>query len=366
MKNKLSIVSGALIILAVTVFLLGTEPAKKDIMKVGVLLPLSSDFAWWGEAIVNSIKTAQANGYVGDTEFVYQDTMCNTKDAVSATRALKALHPDMHLFIVGCDNDLKAMVPILSASNDLAFMVGLSGADLYEGNFPIINLAYRLEAEGRAAAEFAHNKLGVKTMGIITDNGNFGNTLEVAASNYLASVGGSTVAEHLKFNQPNPETSVLKVVRGKPDAVYIQNDIPTISAILKRLDQIGYTGKRIVYYGGRDQSLIETTGKAAEGVYVPWVISDASNPARGLFEKSFKETYGKEPFVTAYFVYDGLMLLDKVQKACGTNIRCIEQYFYDAKGFSGTLGSVQYQPDGQVDRTFYFQEVREGKFVETE
>lgn len=365
MKKNICI-AGILIIAGITAVFGHGYKTNISKIKIGVLLPLSSDFAWWGEAIINSIKTAQANGYVKDFEFVYEDTKCNTKDAVSVTQSMKALHPTMHLFIVGCDNDLKAMIPILNKTNDLAFMVGLSGADLYESGFPIINLAYRLEAEGKAAAEFAHKKLGVNTIGVLTDNGNFGSILSASVSEYTTSVGGSTVVEYLKYNQPNPETSILKVIKSNPDAVYIQNDIPTISTILKRLNQMNYSGKRIVYYGGRDQSLIDTAGKAALGVYVPWVISDTLNSDRVFFEKTFKENYGKEPFVTAYFVYDGLMLLDKAHKACDIKIQCIEQYFYDVKDFSGTLGSVEYKLGGEVNRKFFFQQIRDGVFVEVE
>jgi len=316
--------------------------------------------------IRDSIAVAQSEGYAGDFEFIYQDTKCNTKDAVSGTQSLKALHPSMHMFIVGCDNDMKAMYPLLDARDDLTFMAGLSGADLYESGFPTINLAYRLEAEATEAAKFASERLGVKTLGIITDNGTFGGTLNDSATEYFNGVGGRTISEKIKYNEPSPETSVLKILAGKPDAVYMQNDIPAMSAILKRLNQMGYKGDRIAYYGGRDQSLIDTAGKAGEGLYVPWVVSDITNSTRQNFEAKFKETYGKDPFVTAYFVYDGLMLLDEAEKSCGTDVRCIEKYFYDKDDFVGTLGKVRYQPSGEVERDFYFQQIRDGKFVEVE
>jgi branched-chain amino acid transport system substrate-binding protein len=333
-------------------------------VKVGVLVPLSTDFAWWGEAILDSLKVAQANGYGKEFEFVSQDTKCNTKDAISGTQFLKAQHPDMHLFIVGCDNDLKAMIPMLDKEKDLAFMVGLSGASLYEPKFPIINLAYRLEDEATAAAKFAAEKLGVKNIGILVANTEFGGTLDINVSKYFNGVGGKAVSEQIKYNEPNPETSVLKIIQSKPDAVYIQNDIPAMAAILKRLIQLDYEGKRIVYYGGRDQSLIDGAGVAAEGVYVPWVISDQTSSVKQKFLETFKQLYNKDPFVTAYFVYDGLIILDQADKSCSGDVRCIENYFYNKDGFENTLGKVTYQPDGNVERSFYFQQVKDGKFVE--
>jgi branched-chain amino acid transport system substrate-binding protein len=352
--------------IVIAIFILAfrnTSVSKNPKTHVGVLLPLSTDFAWWGEVIRNSIGSAQHNGYAKNIEFVFEDTKCNTKDAVSGTLSLKARYPDMHMFIVGCDNDLEAMIPILNKDKDLGFVAGLSSANLYSHDFPIINLAYRLETEGSLAAEFAYKKLGVKNIGIITDNGNFGGALANSAANYFSQNGGSATIERIKYNESNPETSILKIVQSKPDAIYIQNDIPTISTILKRLDQLGYTGKRLVYYGGRDQSLIDTAGVAAEGVYVPWPISDTTNTDRTKFITTFKNLFKKDPFITAYFVYDGIALLDEAQRKCSNNTKCIEDYFYAKKDFNGVLGNVHYQPEGKIDRDFYFEQIQDGKFV---
>ncbi|MES2216429.1 MAG: ABC transporter substrate-binding protein [Patescibacteria group bacterium] len=358
----------AVLVAAIVLAQVNTQDRTKqqEALEVAVLLPLSTDFAWWGESIQHSIEMAQTLGYGKNVKFIYGDTKCNIKDAVNATESIKALHPSVHIFIVGCDDDLKAMMPILDKNKDLAFIVGLSGADLYETDFPIINLAYRLETEATAAASFASKELGVKTLGIIANNTNFGGVLSTSIEKYFQNIGGTTTIERIKYNDPNPETAVLKVLQGKPDAVYIHNDIPTIAAILKRLNQMGYTGKRIVYYGGRDQSLIDAAGAAAEGLYVPWPISDATSTIRERFVTSFKETYKKDPFITAYFMYDGIMLLDEASKSCGNNVRCIESYFYNKKDFIGTLGKLMCQPNGEVDRSFYFEQVRNGKFSPVE
>ena len=160
--NKKSVgIAIILVVIAIAVALRirmnALQPQQR--VTVGVLMPFTTDFGWWGDEIRDSIKLAQADGYLKNYDFVYQDTKCNTKDAVSGTQALKAQYPNMHLFIVGCDNDLKAMVPLLDKNADLAFIPGLSGADLYATQFPIINLAYRLESEAPAAAQFAVNKL---------------------------------------------------------------------------------------------------------------------------------------------------------------------------------------------------------------
>ncbi len=333
----------ALIIVLVIIVIIGIVSSRSkniasESTKIGVLLPLSGDFPWWGETIQNGIKVAEAKGLTKNIEFVYQDTKCNTKDAVSGTQSLKALYPTMHLFIVGCDNDLKAMLPILDKDKDAAFVLGLSGADLYESDVRVVNLAYRLEAEASAVAEFAYQKLGVKKIGIIFGNNTFGNVLSTSIPQDMTKLGGSAVSEEIQINDPHPETAVLKIVQSKPDAIYIHNDIPTIAAILKRLTQVGYKGPRIVTYAARDQSLIDGAGQAAEGMYVPWPVSDQLSVGAQDFVNTYKTMFGKDPFVTSYFAYDGLSLLNEASKNCDGSAKC--------------------------QRDFHFEQIKNGKFVE--
>lgn len=338
--------------------------APSGSLEIGVLMPFSESFAWWGDSIRDSIELSQKDGYMSGAHFVYADTKCDTKDAVSAMQSLKLTHPNMHLFIVGCDNDLKAMYAFMDPSKDLAFMAGLSDQSLYEDAVPTVNLAYRLEDEATAAAAFAASRLGAKTLGIMTDDNNFGGTLASTSAAYFRSIGGSSAVERMSYNEKDPGTSVLKVLAAHPDAIYLQNDIPGMSAILKRLAQLGYAGARIMYYGGRDQSLIETAGAAAEGAYVTTVMPSASTPKREAFERGFMAAYGTDPFITAYFIRDGMELLDAATRSCGADSRCIESYFYSATDFNGTLGPVRYEPNGEVRRAFLFQQIRDGKFVD--
>ncbi len=363
-KSLWLIVAVLVVVLAGLIIAKGqsVEPSKS--LEIGVLLPLSSNFAWWGENIQQSIKAAQANGYGSNFKFVYADTKCNAKDAVSSLQSLMSLHPSMHIFIVGCDDDLKAVEPFLNNKTDLAFMVGLSDKSLYEKGFPTVNLAVKTESQATMAGKFAFEKLGVKDLGILVSTTGIGNTLNITLKNYFSSIGGRTTTETMKYNEPNPETSILKILQARPDAIYIENDIPNLSTTLKRLDQLGYKGHKILFYGAHVQALIDTAGSAAEGAYVPWAISDETNPARIRFLEAFKKNYSNDPFITAYFVYDGIILLDEANKACKGDARCIEEYFYDKSDFEGILGKVRYQLNGEVKRSFYYHQVKDGKFVE--
>lgn len=360
MKKLISLI---VVILVITFFALSTKETSEEKIPIGVLVSLSSDFAWWGESIQNSILLFKEAGHLKDFEFIFEDTKCSAKEAVSATRNLQTLHPEMKLLIIGCDTDLKAMDSLLG--NDyLAFMVGLSGADLYEINTPTINWAYRLEIEGELAGEFAMNNLGVESIGIITDNTSFGNTIANAVKKYFTSNGAEAFSETVQFNEPNPETQILKILSNNPDAIYLQGDIPGLSIILRRLDQLGYSGEKITYYGGKDPLLIESAGLSAESVYAPGAIPTTKNDLLEDFKESFSEKYRSEPFITSYFVYDGLLLLDEAVNNCDKNVKCVEDYFYRKNNFVGTLGEIRYRQGGVVDRDFQYYQVTNGKFVE--
>ncbi len=334
------------------------EPKKE----VAVLLPLSSDFAWWGETIVNSIQIAQADGYLMDYNFKAQDTKCNGKDAVGAVQNVKATNKDLHLFIIGCDNDVQAILPFLDKERDLVFVVGLSGSNLYNNDYKIINLAHRLEDEAQVAADYAINNLKAKRAGIITDRGTFGRTLTESFTSSFSQADG-ILADTLEYNQRDINTTILKIVNFKPDVVYLQNDIPGITNIIKKLKAFNYNGDIITYYGGRDQQLISNLGGLAEGLISVWVTPTEKNQEYKKFLEQYVQKHGQSPFITAYFAYDGIKLLNQALSKCGYNASCIEDYFYSKKDFTGTLGQVQYLPKGEVKRNFSVEKVVNGVFV---
>lgn len=339
---------------------LGTQ---SESVKVGVLIPLSGTFPWWGENIKNGIMTAEAQGLTNGMEFVYVDTQCDPKSAVTGTQMLKAQYPDMHLFIVGCDSDLKAITPILDAEKDVAFVAGLSAADLYETDVRIVNLAYRLEVEAAAVAEYAVTELGAKKVGIIHGNNTFGTVLGASIPAELAKRGAVGVSEQIQINDTHPETAVLKILAENPDAIYIHNDIPTMAALVKRVRESGFTGPILATYAAHDQSFIDAAGTAGNGVIMPWPVSGKSNDAAQTFKEGYSVYAQGEVFVTAYFVYDGLMLLKDARTACGSDAQCIADYFFAEDSFEGTLGPVEYRAGGEVARTFDFQTVQNGTFV---
>ncbi len=330
--------------------------------EIAVLLPLSSDFAWWGETVVNSIKIAQTDGYLADYQFNSQDTKCNGKDAVGAVQNVKATNPDLHLFVVGCDNDVQAILPFLDKEKDLVFVVGLSGSNLYNNDFKIINLAHRLEDEAQTAADYAINNLHAKRASVITDNGTFGRTLADSFISVFKKTG-QVMSDNLSFNQVDINSSILKAVNFKPDVVYLQNDIPGLTNIIKKLKALNYRGNIVTYYGGHDQQLINNLGGLAEGLMSVWVTPAQKNQEYKKFSEQYVQRYGQSPFISAFFSYDGMKLLDRAVQSCHLDASCIKNYFYAQKDFIGTLGQVQYLPRGEVKRNFLVEKVVNGVFV---
>lgn len=362
------VAAAVLLVVAVGFLITNTSSvsATPDKLQVGVLIPLTGTFPWWGENIRNGIKTAEAHGLTEGVEFVYADTQCDPKSAVTGTQRLKAQYPDMHIFIVGCDSYLKAITPILDPKEDIAFVAGLSAADVYETDVRIINLAYRLEVEAGAVADYAVSKLGVKKMGIIHGNNTFGTVLGAQIPVELAKRGALGVSEQIQINDTRPEVAVFKILAEKPDAIYIHNDIPVMVALTKRIREAGFTGEILAVYAAHDQSFIDAAGAAGEGVIVPWPVSGELNDTGKKFKDGYAAYAEGETFVTAYFVYDGLMLLNDARAECGADTNCIADHFFSEDSFEGTLGSVQYLPNGEVVRTFEFQKVQNGAFVSAE
>lgn len=333
-------------------------------LKIGVMLPLSGDFSYWGESQRRGIALAMENGLAGNLEFIFQDTQCTTNQGVNAAQLLRNTE-DIKVFLVACDNEVKAIAPSLDPQTNLIFISGLSGQELYDSPTPIINLSYTLENEGSTAASFIFKKLNKKTLGILVGNNSFGTILGDVIEREFATLGGNiTAKERIAINEADPTAIAVKVFATNPEAIFIHNDINPTAIILKRLREYGYQGEIVTYYTNHDPAMIKVAGEAVEDVYFTWPSNeDARTQMYRDLTLQYREKYTSEPSPTTFFVYDGVRLLNAAQATCSGNTQCIEDFFYQQTDFDGVLGRVTYKAEGATHRRLYLDVVKNGQFV---
>src|SRR5680860_262359 len=102
------IVWGVLIIVIIIGVFMFRQESDASI-KVGVILPLSGDFASFGEAVKRGIEQIQND----DILYVFEDTKCESAETVSA--ATKLLNIDQVKYIIGpvCGSPQEVIAPLI-------------------------------------------------------------------------------------------------------------------------------------------------------------------------------------------------------------------------------------------------------------
>jgi branched-chain amino acid transport system substrate-binding protein len=114
------------------------------------------------------------------------------------------------------------------------------------------------------------------------------------------------------------------------------------------------------------EDLIENGGTTVDGIKTVVAHDENNTTAEYIeFEKKFKERYTRKPTFAAGYGYEAMLVLaDALQKTNGEK-NGLAEALLQTKDFTGVNGKISFDKNGDILRTLYLIEVREGKFVTT-
>ena len=200
----------SLALLAITILVLFTQPVFAEdkieaTTRLGITVPLTGDFASYGELIRKGVQLAsedlRAEGF--KTELFFEDA-CLPAGAVSTIQKLIAVD---HINAVAANFCLIAvppMAPALERNKILTFhTASVSDSILDAGKF-IFGTNVKVRDEARRDAEYAWNTLGAKTASIFFIATDFGEDYNKHFTIRFEELGGmsrSPFFEHIVLNQ---------------------------------------------------------------------------------------------------------------------------------------------------------------------
>lgn len=352
--------------IAIVLFMLiACSQVEDDKTKIGVVSVFSGAFARYGEYTRNAIELSMES-MEHNIEPIYEDEKCDSKTTVTAVT--KLLDVDDVRIILGplCVDTFKAAKPIVFEKNAVMFLTGFGDDSTFEKDKNGINLASQIYSEDKALANFAYNKLGAKKVGILHIDSDFGSNHAVNFHKYFGELGGQiTTVEKASMDETDFRTQILKIAETKPDAIFFEYDASSQGAGLKQFKELNTKVPIFGMYGSEQNKLVETAGEAAEGFYYSFPIDQTNlTKLQKDFINKYKDRYGQEPFVTSFFVFDGMLLLDQALKDCSVNNgTCIANFFKQTKNYSGVSGEISFNEDGSIERKFVIKQIKDGKYI---
>lgn len=377
-ENKINRKYGILIILALALVLVSlsyiafTEFSIKDkteTINVGILLPLSGNAAYYGQASQRGIEIAReeiAEKYPNiDIEVYYEDSLYTPKGGIDSYNKLTGINK-IDAVITAASQVSLAVLP-LSTKDGIFQMAIFSSADKYTvANDLSFRVSTKNEIEAAKTAEFIKEK-GFKRMGIIYLNNDFGAGFKESLKKELIKNKAETkivVEEGVLLTDADFKTQLSKIKESEADLIFMVGVASQYSIILKQAKEMGINAQFVSMRSAEDPVLVKTARDAAEGLIYTYPFDANSEDSKiKEFTNTFKEKYGETPDAYAAEGYEGFKLTALAFAKCGKDNVCIKEYLDDLDNYKSIFGSLRFDENGEVYYDYFLKTVKNGQFV---
>ncbi len=370
MKTLASALSAALVALVLAL------PAQAaDTIKIGVAGAHSGDLASYGVPPLNAAKiiVAKVNaegGVLGkQLEIVSGDDQC--KPELGTNVATKLLS-DKVAVVMGhiCSGPAKASLPLYNEAHIISMSPSATTPALSEpGLNPMFLRTIATDgAMARLTASFMAERLQVKRVAYLHDNGDYGKGFADNNRKALEEKGVETVLfEAITPDAVDFSPIVRKLRHSKADIIVFGGYQPTASKLLQQMRRDRVQTPVIGPDGLKDDAFIKMAGKAAEGVYCAYPKDTGNLPLYKEARQNHIDMFGTEP---GSFYYNGyaamLALVHGIREAGSTDTDKIMEVLH-TRPVDTPLGSLLFNANGDaagLSLSIYV--IKEGKFEETD
>jgi branched-chain amino acid transport system substrate-binding protein len=321
------------LVIASALLVLVSCAQKENVIKIGLVAPLTGDVKTFGESTKNGFMMAveeanSAGGIAGKQIKVYvSDDKNDPTEAANA--GSKLINQDGVKLIVGSVSS-KCSIPLseLCEGMGVVMITPTSTATKVtvreDGSRKalIFRACFIDPFQGAVAAKFALDNLKAKTSAILYDVSN--DYVKGLAEFYRDSFtkGGGTVVGYESYAKDDADFSAIltKVKRENPDILYIPDYYNKVALIAKQARQLGV---KSIFMGGDgwdSPEMIKIAGDAIEGGYFTNHYSpEDPRPEVQAWVKKYEAQFGAKPDALATLAYDATHLLIEAVKKAGSD-----------------------------------------------
>ncbi|MBI5393484.1 penicillin-binding protein activator [Candidatus Woesearchaeota archaeon] len=360
--NKILTVIGIVSILLATVVFAGCtaetqQPATAEVVKIGVMLPLSGDAASFGESIKKGIELAKKEMKLDNVKLVYEDTKCSGKDAVTGIN--KLITVDGVKAVIGevCSSATLPAAPIANQYEVPIISPSSSSPKIKDAGDYVFRVIPSDDFQGVFAATVV-NKKGFKKLGILYTNDEYGVGLKTVLEQSFKIYGEVAVIEAFEKGATDLRPQLTKMKNANVDAIFLISSSPDASAAtLKQVKELAMTVQMFGSEALYDPNLLKTVGNAAEGILVTSVTVGTSD-----FKAKHQVEYNAEAGPFAAHGYDIMKAIGLAVQAGAKTGKEIKEKLY-ATEFDGATGKIKFDSFGEVTGGYDVYKVEAGKFV---
>lgn len=334
MKKWLWVLLVIVVILVVVLLVINPRELAGKI-KVGVVMPLSGTSAFFGEQFKKGMEMCNP----GNLEYFYEDSLGAAATGVTAYN--KATQIDkVDVTIVGMSTVIPAILPIAKQNKDFVIATFVTAADIGKiGGESVFRYYVNGYGGGQTIAE-SMVKRGVKNVGIIYVQNEYGEAYKNGAADLLKNKNISVSLESILATEVDPSTSLLKLKQKGVDSILVVAYDKQTLQIVSKIKELKFAGD--VYgawmWGDKD---LNTNSQALEGIIIPRSLYlFGSNEKAVKFNNMMKEKFNSEGNQWVAIGCDLSMLIGE------NNVDTFEK-MKKLKSFNGINGEIKQAEYGE-------------------
>ncbi len=335
----------------------GTESnGSGESIKIGANLELSGNVASYGQGIAEGLDLAieeiNKEGIDGKKiELVKADNKSEAAEATSG--ALKLINQDKVSAIVGSATSTNTLAQVQIAQDNQVPIITPSGTnpDITFKDNKLNDFIFRTcfidPFQGKVAANFAVDELGIKNAAILIDSSSdYAKGLANAFKEAFEESGGKVIAEEAYVAKDTDFRATLTRLKSKnPEFVYVPGYYEEVGLILKQAKELGLEAPFMGGDGWDSPTLVEIAGAdALTNVYFTNHYSSGDSEEKVQnFVKSFEAKYKETPDAFNALGYDtGYLLADAIKRAGSSDPVKIKQALEETKDLLLVTGNFAF------------------------
>ncbi len=293
-----------------------------------------------------------------------EDGLCTPEGGATAAQTLAADSTLVGLIGSSCSDETvggiksitEAGLTTISPSNTRPALTFADRDATYAG---YLRTAHSDSFQGKAAAEFVWNELGLKTAATIHDGSGYAEALQQVFADEFTALGGTiTKQEAISKGQTDMKPVLTAIAADKPDIIYFPVFIAEAGFLAVQVKQVpGLENTKTMGADGHfSGDFITAAGSAAEGHYLSSPDFTAFQAGYQDFLAKHKAKYGGDPLSIFHaHAYDATNILfaalEKVAITAddGTIFipkKALRDALFATSGFNGITGSLSCSASG--------------------
>ena len=370
LKVKFSVLA---VLVALSLLMTGPAWAADKTVKIGVVGPLTGQFAAVGQSQLNGAKMRadEINAAGGDykVELLSEDDASKCDQSVNAT--VKLMTRDKVAAILGACNSpcALAMVPMTKRYTTPQFTFGVGTAITKQGSEWVFRVAVGAPGQTKALAEYAVKELGQKKIAVLYSDDEYGASMAEGFKAALAALNLKPAAmESYPRSDKDFSGQLAKVKSSGATALYCTGSYAASALISKQAQQLGLTLQLLGDTGNATPKYVELGGESVEGAVIVEPFTPADPDAKiQEFVQKYEKLFNRKPDGWVAEMYDTVgLIMAAVQAAGKVDNKAVRDYAASLKpgsGYKGILGEWYFDQEGNANFDLYKVQIKGGQKV---